>query len=78
MVKQLLLQVFLYLIFSLSGSLKLIVENSFISYFKQSTDIYKGMQVIDENLGGTTPLDIIIKFKDEPKAVSKRRSKRSI
>jgi uncharacterized protein len=59
------------LIFSLSGSLKLIVENSFISYFKQSTDIYKGMQVIDENLGGTTPLDIIIKFKDEPKAVIK-------
>jgi predicted RND superfamily exporter protein len=61
----------LVLIFSLSGSLKLIVENSFISYFKQSTDIYKGMQVIDENLGGTTPLDIIIKFKDEPKAVIK-------
>jgi predicted RND superfamily exporter protein len=59
------------LIFSLSGSLKLIVENSFINYFKQSTDIYKGMQVIDENLGGTTPLDIIINFKDEPKAIVK-------
>ncbi len=57
----------LTIIFSISGSLKLIVENSFISYFKESTDIYKGMKVIDENLGGTTPLDIIVKFKDEPK-----------
>ena len=65
----------LLLIFSLSGSLKLIVENSFISYFKQSTDIYKGMQVIDENLGGTTPLDIVIKFKDEPKAIVKEEVK---
>ncbi|MDY0052206.1 MAG: MMPL family transporter, partial [Aliarcobacter sp.] len=62
----------LVLIFSLTGSLKLIVENSFISYFKQSTDIYKGMQVIDENLGGTTPLDIIINFKDEPKVLIKK------
>jgi uncharacterized protein len=59
----------LVLIFSISGSLKLIVENSFISYFKQSTDIYKGMQVIDESLGGTTPLDIIINFKEDKKAV---------
>ncbi|MFY9090014.1 efflux RND transporter permease subunit [Arcobacter aquimarinus] len=57
----------LVILFSLSGALKLVVENSFISYFKESTDIYKGMKVIDENLGGTTPLDIIIKFKDEPK-----------
>lgn len=58
----------LVILFSLSGALKLVVENSFISYFKESTDIYKGMKVIDENLGGTTPLDIIIKFKNEPKA----------
>lgn len=55
------------LLFSITGASKLIVENSFISYFKESTDIYKGMKVIDENLGGTTPLDIIINFKDEPK-----------
>lgn len=57
----------LVVIFSISGTSKLIVENSFISYFKESTDIYKGMKVIDENLGGTTPLDIIIKFKNEKK-----------
>lgn len=51
-------------IFSVIGSSKIFVENSFINYFKSNTEIYKGMKVIDENLGGTTPLDIIIKFKD--------------
>ena len=61
----------LVFIFSISGSLKLIVENSFISYFKQSTDIYKSMKVIDESLGGTTPLDIIINFKEDKKVVIK-------
>ena len=54
-------------LFSLSGATKLIVENSFINYFRPSTEIYKGMQVIDEQLGGTTPLDVIIKFKDVQK-----------
>ncbi|MBU0631527.1 MMPL family transporter [bacterium] len=38
------------------------VENSFINYFKKSTEIYKGMEVIDRSLGGTTPLDVIIDF----------------
>ena len=54
------------IIFSLSmwGIYKLNVENSFINYFKSSTQIYKGMKIIDSELGGTTPLDIIIKFKD--------------
>lgn len=59
----------LTIIFSVTGASKLIVENSFINYFKKSTDIYKGMKVIDEELGGTTPLDIIVKFKDEPKVI---------
>jgi len=45
------------------GSTKLTVENSFINYFNKDTDIYKGMKLIDEKLGGTTPLEIIIKFK---------------
>ena len=57
----------LAVIFSITGSSKLFVENSFINYFKPSTEIYKGMKVIDENLGGTSPLDIIIKFKDDEK-----------
>ncbi|WP_419771260.1 MAG: efflux RND transporter permease subunit [Candidatus Marinarcus sp.] len=50
-------------IFSVVGASKLIVENSFISYFKKTTEIYKGMEVIDQKLGGTTPLDIILDFK---------------
>ncbi len=54
-------------LFSISGASRLIVENSFINYFVSSTEIYKGMKIIDEKLGGTTPLDIIIKFKEEKK-----------
>ena len=41
---------------------KLEVENSFINYFDKETEIYKGMKKIDEDLGGTTPLNIILKF----------------
>ncbi|CAA6820138.1 MAG: Unknown protein [uncultured Sulfurovum sp.] len=52
------------LIFSLSGASMLVVENSFINYFKQNTEIYQGMKVIDEDLGGTTPLDVILTFKE--------------
>ena len=47
---------------SVIGISKLEVENSFINYFKKNTEIYKGMKLIDDKLGGTTPLDIIIKF----------------
>jgi len=36
------------------------VDNRFIDYFKTSTEIYQGMKVIDTELGGTTPLEIII------------------
>jgi hypothetical protein len=41
------------------------VENSFINYFKSDTEIYKGMKQIDDKLGGTTPLDVIIKFEEK-------------
>ena len=47
---------------SIIGILKLEVENSFINYFDKETEIYKGMKKIDDDLGGTTPLNIIIKF----------------
>jgi len=47
---------------SIFGISKLEVENSFINYFSKNTEIYKGMKLIDEKLGGTTPLDVIIKF----------------
>ncbi|MCK4874825.1 MAG: efflux RND transporter permease subunit, partial [Sulfurimonas sp.] len=39
-------------------------ENSFIDYFKKDTQIYQGMAVIDQKLGGTSPLDIILTFKE--------------
>lgn len=65
----------LSIIFSITGSSRLFVENSFINYFKSSTEIYKGMKVIDENLGGTSPLDIIIKFKDDEKVATSKNEK---
>ncbi len=50
------------IIFSIVGIFKLEVENSFINYFDKETEIYKGMKKIDDDLGGTTPLNIILKF----------------
>ncbi len=41
------------------------VENSFIDYFRKSTELYQGMKVIDEQLGGTTPLDVLLDFEPE-------------
>ena len=49
-------------ILSIFGISKLEVENSFINYFDKKTEIYKGMKLIDDKLGGTTTLDIILKF----------------
>ena len=54
--------------FGIYGISKIKVENSFIGYFKESTQIRQGMQVIDTKLGGTIPVDVIVKFKEsEPK-----------
>ena len=52
----------LIIVLSVFGISKLQVENSFINYFDKKTEIYKGMKKIDDELGGTTPLDVIIKF----------------
>ena len=58
---------YIYLTFSvvfcvlLFGTTKLVVENRFIDYFDEETEIYQGMLEIDQNLGGTATLDIIIK-----------------
>jgi predicted RND superfamily exporter protein len=51
--------------FAVVGSMQLIVENSFIDYFKETTEIHQGMKVLDQKLGGTTPLDVILDFKEE-------------
>ena len=58
---------FIVLIISFFGISKLEVENSFINYFSKKTEIYKGMKLIDEKLGGTTPLEVILKFPNEKK-----------
>jgi len=50
------------ILLSLIGITRLEVENSFINYFSKKTEIYKGMKLIDEKLGGTTPLEVILKF----------------
>ena len=55
----LLVPIFIYL----SSGLK--VENKFIDYFDKSTEIHKGMKFIDEELGGTTPIDIVFTLPEE-------------
>ena len=59
------------LILSIYGISKLEVENSFINYFDQETEIYKGMKKIDDELGGTTPLDVILKFPIKKEVIEK-------
>ena len=59
------------ILISLVGIFKLQVENSFINYFDKETEIYKGMKKIDDDLGGTTPLNIILKFPSKSKEVQK-------
>ncbi|GAB3093875.1 MMPL family transporter [Aestuariicella hydrocarbonica] len=52
-------------IVSVYGVSRLEVENKFIDYFHESTEIYQGMYVIDKNLGGTITLDITLDAPDE-------------
>ncbi len=54
----------LILLASIIGIFRLDVENSFIDYFKKTTEIHQGMKVIDQHLGGTTPLDVIVDFEE--------------
>ncbi len=48
------------------GISKLEVENRFIDYFSPDTEIYQGMLLLDQELGGTATLDILI---DQPPEV---------
>ncbi len=50
----------LVLAFSVIGLGKLRVENSFIDYFRESTEIYQGMRLFDDKLGGTLSFDVIV------------------
>lgn len=56
----------LCILFSLYGILALRVENSFVNYFKDESEIKQGLLVIDRELGGTIPLEIIVTFKEAP------------
>jgi len=58
--KTILLIFLLLAVLSIIGLTRLSVENRFIDYYKESTEIYQGMSLIDNKLGGTTPLDVII------------------
>ncbi len=50
---------------SLFGISRLEVENSFINYFRDHTEIYQGLKLIDRELGGTTPLEIVLDLSDD-------------
>ncbi|MEA3288820.1 MAG: MMPL family transporter [Campylobacterota bacterium] len=68
--RTILISTIIVVLFSITGALKLRVENSFIDYFKKDTQIYQGMKLIDQKLGGTTPLDIIVTFKQNSDEIS--------
>ena len=54
------------------GVTRLTVENSFVDYFSEDTEIHRGLALIDRELGGTTPLEVVLDldedriFDDEP------------
>ena len=54
----------LILLFSMIGLSQLRVENSFIDYFRESTEIYQGMSLFDEKLGGTLSFDVVVDLPD--------------
>ncbi len=47
-------------VFSVLGLSRLRVENSFIDYFREDTEIFQGMSLFDEKLGGTLSFDVIV------------------
>jgi predicted RND superfamily exporter protein len=47
-------------VFSVLGLTKLRVENSFIDYFREDTEIYQGMSLFDDQLGGTLSFDVVV------------------
>lgn len=57
------------MLLSVWGISRLEVENRFIDYFHESTEIFQGMELLDAELGGTIPLDIIIDLDPEDQAV---------
>ncbi len=54
----------LVFLFSVAGLSQLRVENSFIDYFRENTEIYQGMSLFDEKLGGTLSFDVLVNLPD--------------
>jgi len=61
-------------ILSIWGISRLQVENRFIDYFHETTEIYQGLSVIDQKLGGTTSLDIIVNARAAPGLIAEEES----
>ena len=59
---------------SVAGVRALEVENRFIDYFKEHTEIYQGMELLDARLGGTIPLDVILEAPAEEPEVAEAAS----
>jgi uncharacterized protein len=55
----------LVFVISAVGVSRLQVENSFIAYFDEDTEIYKGMKLFDDKLGGTLSFDVLVNLPDE-------------
>ena len=51
----------LVLAVSIVGTFRLTAENKFTSYFWPSSDVYQGLEFIDQNLGGTSTLEIYLR-----------------
>ncbi len=56
-------------VFALYGISQLVVDNRFIDYFHESTEIYQGMEVIDSKLGGTISMDVVLSMPDESEEI---------
>ncbi len=52
-------------VLNIAGIGQITVENRFIDYFKKSTDIYQGLELVDQELGGTVPLEVILEAAPE-------------
>ena len=63
--------IFAVFVISLIGINNITVENRFIDYFKSNTDIHQGLVAIDQELGGTVPLELIL---DAPKIIKEEES----
>jgi Predicted exporters of the RND superfamily len=53
------------LIAGVVGCFRLNAENSFLNYFSDSTDVYRELSFIDQEFGGSTPLDLLYRIPEK-------------